>query len=431
VHQDRYKIVAGLLLAGLPAALPVRVEAQAVPRGEVQRGVTVADRAREDYDPLGVRLGAFRLDAAAELGMGYDDNLFGSRRGRTGDGYATWIGETSLNSDWSTHAVGATARIEQRRYIEETAQDWTDYAVGLFGRYDVNAETNVEARYNRVQEHLEVSSIDVQQAGLSRPIPYYYNEVQAQATTRFNRIGVTAIGNWRGYRFDDVDLGGPQQGTAPTQRPGDVSRFDFNSTLGALGLSYALAPGRFVNVIGRVQEIKYESSTQSARDSMTYEGLVGFTYDFDGLWRARVAVGYRQRDYDGPGLKTLSGPAFEGEVTWQPSLLTTLTFQGRRTIEESIRDNATSFTRTQGQVRVDHEYLRNVILGLEVGLDRREYEQPSEQATDGFAILSARYLLNRNVSLVGSYQHSRRLDSSAGVQEFDRNLVQLRLRIAL
>ncbi len=72
-----------------------------------------------------------------------------------------------------------------------------------------------------------------------------------------------------------------------------------------------------------------------------------------------------------------------------------------------------------------------MILGLEVGLDRREYEQPSEQATDGFAILSARYLLNRNVSLVGSYQHSRRLDSSAGVQEFDRNLVQLRLRIAL
>jgi hypothetical protein len=39
--------------------------------------------------------------------------------------------------------------------------------------------------------------------------------------------------------------------------------------------------------------------------------------------------------------------------------------------------------------------------------------------------------VNRNVSLVGSYQHARRLDSSVGVQEFDRNLFQLRLRIAL
>lgn len=412
------------------AAVPALALAQATPRGETARGTTVADRARGDFDPVGVRLGAFRLDAAAELGMGYDDNLFGTSRGKTADGYSSWLAETSIASDWSRHAIGATARVEQRRYLQEGAQDWTDYTVGLFGRYDVNAETNVEARYNRVQEHLEVSSVDVQQAGLSRPIPYYYDEVQGQATTRFNRIGVTAIGNWRGYRFDDVDLGGTQPQPSG-QRQGDVSRFDFNSTLGALGLSYALAPGRFINVIGRVQEIKYQSSAQSGRDSMTYEGLAGFTYDFDGVWRARVAIGYRQRDYDGPGLKTLSGPAFEGDVTWQPTQLTTVTFQGRRTIEESIRNNATSFTRTLGQVRVDHEYLRNVILGVELGLDRREYDQPSEQATDGFAILSARYLLNRNVSLVGSYQHARRLDASSGVQEFDRNLIQLRLRIAL
>jgi hypothetical protein len=415
----------------LLAAVPALALAQATPRGETARGTTVADRAREDFDPVGVRLGAFRLDAAAELGMGYDDNLFGTSRGKTADGYSSWLAETSIASDWSRHAIGATARVEQRRYLQEGAQDWTDYTVGLFGRYDVNAETNVEARYNRVQEHLEVSSVDVQQAGLSRPVPYYYDEVQAQATTRFNRIGVTAIGNWRGYRFDDVDLGGPQATQPQTALQGQVSRFDFDSTLGALGLSYALAPGRFVNVIGRAQQIKYSNAAQSSRDSMTYEGLAGFTYDFDGVWQARVAIGYRQRDYEGPGLKTLSGPAFEGDVTWQPTLLTTVSFQGRRTIEESIRDNATSFTRTLGQVRVDHEYLRNVILTAELGVDRREYEQPSQQATDGFAILSARYLINRNVSLVGSYQHARRLDSSMGVQEFDRNLFQLRLRIAL
>jgi hypothetical protein len=80
---------------------------------------------------------------------------------------------------------------------------------------------------------------------------------------------------------------------------------------------------------------------------------------------------------------------------------------------------------------VDHEYLRNVILGAELGVDNRDYEQPSQEATDGYAILSARWLINRNMSLVGSYQHVRRLTSSAGIDEYDRNLVQLRLRIAL
>ncbi|MGG5811203.1 outer membrane beta-barrel protein [Falsiroseomonas sp. CW058] len=376
-----------------------------------------------------MRLGAFRWNAAAELGLGYDDNLFGSRRNRRSDGYSTWLAETGISSDWSRHAVGATARIEQRRYWENTALDWTDYTVGAFGRYDVNADTNVELRYNRVQEHLETDSIDVQQAGISRPVPYYYDEAQVQGATRFNRIGLTAIGNWRRYRFDDVDLGGTVP--AGTPNPGELSRFDFNSLLGALGLSYEFAPGRFANLIGRFQDIRYDNSSQSGRDSKTYEALGGLTYDFDGIWQARFALGYRQRDYEQPGLKSLSGPAFEGEVTYQPTLLTTFSLSARRTIEESIRNNAVSFTRTQAQFNVDHEYLRNVILGLELQLDRREYDQPSQQATDGVAILSARWLINRRFSVVTSYQHARRLDSSAGVQEFDRNLVQVRLRIAL
>jgi hypothetical protein len=90
-----------------------------------------------------------------------------------------------------------------------------------------------------------------------------------------------------------------------------------------------------------------------------------------------------------------------------------------------------SFTRTLGQVNVDHEYLRNVILGAEVAVDRREYDNPNQQATDAIGVLSARWLINRNLALVGSYQHVRRLSASAGFEEYDRNLVQLRLRIAL
>lgn len=421
------------MIAGFVVLLvPGLAEAQAVPRGEAARGTTVANRAREDFDPLGVRLGAFRLDAALELGLGYDDNLFGTRRNRQSDGYSTWLAQTSLQTDWSRHSLGASARVEQRRYWENTALDWTDYAVGLFGRYDVNADTNVEALYNRVQEHLETSSIDLQQAGLTRPVPYYYDEVQLQGTTRFNRVGLTLMGNWRGYRFDDVDLGtAPGTTVTPAANAGQVSRFDFNSTIGAVGLSYELSPGRFANIITRFQDIRYEDSSQSDRDSKTWEALGGFTYDFDGIWQARVAVGYRQRDYEGPNLKNLSGPAFEGEVIYQPTQLTTITLAGRRTIEESIRNNAVSFTRTLGQINIDHEYLRNVILGLELAVDRREYDQPDERATDGVGILSARWLINRNLALVGSYQHARRLDASSGVSEFDRNLVQLRLRIAL
>lgn len=419
----------GVVFAAVLIATPGLVLGQGVPRGEAARGTTVLNRERADFDPIGVRLGAFRANAAAELGIGYDDNIFGTRR-RTSDGYGILAAEGDIRSDWSRHAVGGSASVEQRRYWSETEQNWTDYSVGLFGRYDVNADTNVEARLNRVQEHLDTFSIDVQEADLARPVPYAYTEAQVQATTRFNRIGLTGIINYRDYSFEDVEFSGPPPAPGAAD-PGRLSRFNFESWIGAVGVSYQLSPGRFVNLIGRYQDIRYEEAAQSGRNSKTWEGLVGFTYDFDGIYAVRAAVGYRQRDYEGAGIRSLSGPAFEGELTYQPTLLTTLRLSGRRTIEESIRNNAVSYVRTQAAFNVDHEYLRNVILGVELQLDRREYEQPTERATDGVAILSARWLINRNLSLVGSYQHVRRLDNSTGVEEYDRNLVQVRLRVAL
>ncbi len=409
--------------------VPDLAGAQAVPRGEAARGVTVLERPRADFDPLGVRLDGFRVSAGADLGIGYDSNLFATKNNRQSDGFTDIGADAAVQSDWSTHALGLTGRIQHRRYFDNRDLDWTDYAVGAFGRYDVTPDSNVEVRLNRVQEHLDTSNVDVQEAGLTRPVPYYYNEAQVQAQTRFNRVGLVALGNYRGYSYEDVESGPP---TTPGQPPpGDVARYDFRSLIGALGVNYEVGPGRYVNVIGRFQDIRYDDSAQSFRDSKTWEVLAGATYDFDGIWAFRIAVGYRQRDYDGPQLKNLSGPAFEAEVTWQPTLLTTVTFGARRTIEESIRNNAVSYTRTQGQVRVDHEYLRNVILSAELGVDRREYEQPSQEATDGYAILSARWLINRNLSLVGSYQHVRRIDASTGIQEYDRDLLALRLRIAL
>ena len=108
-----------------------------------------------------------------------------------------------------------------------------------------------------------------------------------------------------------------------------------------------------------------------------------------------------------------------------------MTLNVARTIEESIRQDAVSYERTTGGIRVDHEFLRNVILGAELRADRREYDRPTATATDGVAQLSGRWLLNRSVSVSGVYEYYRRIESSGGGDEFGRNLVQVRLRIAL
>ena len=426
-------LVAAVLAGGLPATAAhaqQRLGQRSTPQ-EVQRGVTVDTRLRPDFDPLGVRLGGFRLDGFVEAGLGWDSNVFGRESNVKSDAYATETANVTLASDWLRHAVGASANIDSRQYFQRNTLDWTDWNLGGFGRYDIDQFTNVEARYRHYREHLDVFNFDVQQAGITVPVPFNSDEVQVSGNTRFNRIGLTATGLYRTYQFEDVSV------------PGFASRGSensFNTAIAILGGSYAFNPGRFITATVRLQDIDYTDDrartsptdiTPQDRDSFTWAALAGFEYDFDGVWAGRISFGWQRRDYRGTQIKPLEGPAVEGRLSWSPSQLTTVTFNVSRTIEESIRLTAVSYLRTSAGVRVDHEFLRNVILGAELRADRREYDQPSETATDAVAQINGRWLINRSLSLVGSYAYNRRIEATGGAFEYDRNLVQLRLRIAL
>lgn len=418
-------LAAAVLAGGLPATAAhaqQRQEGRRQTPQEVQRGVTVETRQRPDFDPLGVRLGGFKLDGFFEAGAGYDSNVFGRENNVVGDGYATETGTVVLNSDWSRHAVGASANIDARQYFSETGLNWTDWNIGGFGRYDIDARTNVQAQYRHYREHLDVYNFDVQQAGIFRPVPYDSDEFQVSGSTTLNRLGFTALGLYRTYRFEDVDVGGRAQSTS-------VNSFD--TVIGAFGTSYAFAPGRFITGQVRLQDISYTDSIVRDRDSFSWVALAGFEYDFDGVWAGRIGVGWQQRNYRGAQFKTLEGPALDARVSWSPSQLTTVTFNAARTIEESIRLDAVSYQRTTAGVRVDHEFLRNVLVGGEFRVDRREYDRPDSTATDAVAQLNGRWLINRSISLTGIYAYSRRIEATGGAFEFDRNLVQVRLRVAL
>ena len=389
---------------------------------DVERGVTVASRQRRDYNPLGVRLGSFTLNGVVDVGPGFDSNLLGTKSNKTSDGFIDQAAGLGLDSNWSRHGIGVSGNMDARQYFGQSVYNWTDWDLGGYGRYDFTSVSNVEARYRHYRDHLDVYSVDVQSAGITRPVPYESDEFQVTGTTQFSRIGLLGTVTHRNYRFEDVVINGV---------PNRVSLNDFNTTIGALGTSYAFAPGRFANVIFRVQDIAYQKAESRSRDSFTWELLGGFTYDFDGVWQGRIAIGWRQRSYTDPNLKTFSGPAVEGQVTWAPTLLTTLRFNVARTIEESIRQDSVSYNRTLGGLGVDHEFLRNVILSGDFRADYREYQSPNQTALDGVFTFTTRYLVNRSVSVIGTYSYARRFEATNGLVEYDRNLVQLRVRVAL
>ncbi|MCG7361538.1 outer membrane beta-barrel protein [Roseomonas sp. ACRSG] len=420
---------AGAIAAVLAALCSFPALAQTSLPEVTLRSPTVIGRLRPDYEPAGVRLGGFRLDGRAEAGLGYSDNLAPTAPERLTGIFLQESTQLSLASDWTRHAVAVSASQATRRHPDAGSLDWTDYQVGLMGRYDIGRASSVSLGYSHIRGHLEVTDFDVQQSTLNRPLPFDSDVLSVAGTAAFNRITLGASAEYRTVRYEGNDAAFLDDAAFPF-RAADDGR-DYDRTTGEVSAAYSFLPGRDVMVIARVTDISYLHTAQESRDSLTWEALAGIRYDLTGLWGFRIAVGYRHRDYEDPTLRNRSSPAFEGQILYLPTQLTTVTLTAQRSIEESTRATNVSYTRTLVRLNVDHELLRNVILSAELRGEHRKYDRESQSVTDAVGILSAQFILNRRVSLLASYQRYERLQASAGIQEFDQNLFLMRLRFTL
>jgi hypothetical protein len=412
-----------VVLASLTAVWCLPAQAQTNLPEVVVRSATVTGRQRPDYEPYGVRLGGFRLDGRAEAGVGYSDNLAPTAPERLTGIFLEEALRLALASDWTRHGLAMTLSQATRRHPDQGGLDWTDYEIGLTGRYDIGRASSVSLGYSHIRGHLEVTDFDVQQGTLNRPLPFDSDVLHVAGTAAFNRITLGGLAEYRTVRYAEEDARLPFRATGEGR--------DYDRAMGEASAAYSFLPGRDVMMIARVTDISYRQTAQESRDSFTWEALAGIRYDLTGLWGFRIAAGYRHRDYDGPTFRSLSGPAFEGQILYLPSQMTTVTLTTQRTIEESTRATNVSYTRTLVRLNLDHEVLRNVIISAELRGEHRAYDRAREKVTDAVGILSAQIFLNRRVSVLASYQRYERLQASAGIQEFDQNLFQLRLRFAL
>jgi len=416
----------GLAVLALPGAALLfpssgSAQTQSIGPEATARGVTVLTRPRPDYDPTGVRLGAFRLDGAITAGMGYDDNL---QPGTNNDQSDAFFGESlslSANSGWTRHALGLSVTQDTRQYLQYNAQNWNDYGVGISGRYDIGRASSLRASYRHIHSHLSVDDFDVQDERVNRPIPYDSDVLLVGGTAAFNRLSLSTTATYSTIRYEEQTIDGRRTNNSANDR---------DSLLGEVQADYSIVQGRSLVGLVRLQDITYQETGQSGRDSFTWEVQGGFNYDFTGLWQARLLVGYRERNYEEPGRKVLAGPAFEGQVMLMPSQLATITVAAARTIEESIRESNVSYTRTAARVTVDYELLRNLIVTGELRAEHRDYPQRGT-VTDGIGVLGAQLLLNRNLAVTANYQRTERLDAPEGLREYGVNQVQVRLRISL
>ena len=113
-----------------------------VRHGPLERGQTVRDRPRPDYDPNGIRLGAFNLFPALLFDVAFDDNIRAVPKDSDvyfDDTIFVVVPELALESDWSRHELGGGGGIPLeaavRQMLDEDEPDDIRIAGELMRRW--------------------------------------------------------------------------------------------------------------------------------------------------------------------------------------------------------------------------------------------------------------------------------------------------------
>ncbi len=380
---------------------------------------TVLTRQRPEYDPIGIRLGSFFLYPKGELTEVFRDNIFFASRNKESDFISVISPGLFLKSNWNAHALNLFTDLDLGRHASNSDEDYLDLRTGLDGRIDIDRSTKFGGGLKFAKLHEDRASPD--QTGTAEPVIYNQYGMNAALTKRFNRTEVRAIGDMTFFDFDDAPAN-----NGSIINMDDRDRREIKGT-GRIG--YDIMPNYEAFVRGTVNQRNYLKSVDDSnvdRDSHGWETVVGMALKLSGVTFGNVFAGYMRQTPDDPSLKTVDGPSFGGDVTWNPTRLTTVKLAANRTIEDTTLSGASGALATDARLTVDHELLRNVLLSASANYTNWDYRGIGRSDDVVGLGLGATYLLNRYARVSLKYAHDRR-DSDAVDGDYSVNTVFLRL----
>lgn len=363
----------------------------------IEPGVTVLSRQRPDFDASGVRAGSFIIRPQLTESVGYESNVRGASRAQ-GSSVVRTAASVDAESDVSRATVRARLQVDDTRYPELPGQSFTNWSASAFGSHDIGRDT-VSASYTHLNLNQTVRDLDVPQ--LDQAISYRIDTGRLDYRVPINRVFLVPAIEVTNYDYSSGTVAG---GTFQQNYRNRVVATP------SMTIGYEFSPRRNALLVLRDSIASYSSRAPGLprRDYNDGAILGGLDYDLNGLIRFRVLGGYELRTFSAAAYKTISAPVVEAAVIWTPTGLTTVTATAQRRIQDSSDENTAGFTETSVRFRVDHEYLRNVLLQANTGIYLGEYGRGGGSQTLYTAGTGADYTLNRNMRLSATYDFASR-----------------------
>lgn len=379
--------------------------------------VTVQERARPEYAPLGIRAGAFLVYPRLAVGGTYDSNVFASENNEEDDFALVVSPRVNVDSQWSRHALNFTAGAEAGYFADFSDNNYFDFDIGAQGRLDVTRENNLRGAISFARGHEDRASPD---EGGSRDVTkFFVGTANLGYRHTFNRLFFQIDGRVR--RSDFLD------------DPGNINNDDRdrNRYAARLRAGYAVSPRIRLFGEGEYRIVRYDETPDDSgvnRDSDGFAVRGGAEIDITGLLFGEVAVGYVRQDYDDSALDTAQGVNALAQLTWNPTPLTSVVAGVELDVKETTvvfnGENASADFQKAVSLDVTHELLRNLLLNVNAAFVRDDFEGTDRSDNTVSVGGGLTYLVNRNIGVDASYTFTTR-DSDAAGGDYDRHIVRV------
>lgn len=379
-----------------------------------QRGVPVTEKPRPDYDAQGIRSGGMVIKPELTLGLEYNDNIYATKDNKESDWITIIAPRIKVDSNWTRHALGFDAGLKGGIYASESDENYLDAHIRLSGRMDVLRESFFSALASFERLHEERGERDV--SGTWKE-PSVYNRSMGNLSY-LHGIGKVSLNAGVGITnldYQSVDLIG---GGSDSQDLRDRNIYNVNARM-----AYELLPNVLPFLAAQYEWRKYDKS-EARRDSDGYRIGVGTGFDLGGVTTGEIFAGYMHQDYD--HRDNISGAWYGLSLLWNVTEMTSVQASVESSVKETTVANAAGINAVDAGIRIDHELLRNLLVGAFFDYTYDDYK--SVDITDKYYTVGPRvtYLWNRNLSLGAEYSHKKK-DSTPSTRDYTENKFMISL----
>ena len=402
---------------------PSGPQAPALPGQPIYAGQTVTQRPRYDLDPIGLHAGDFFWFPHGEVDESYNSNIFATPSS-TSDLITALQPGFDLLSSFPRNGINLHAGAGLQDYAIHPSQNTATGFVSADGHLDVDEASSFYG--NAQAAHLYEPRTSPNSPGNAAE-PVTYNNYTAN-------FGYAQTGLRLGYEAD-LAMQSSQYNGVPAIGGAILPQSAQNVTTsqGALRVSYELLPDYlgYVRTAGTLYDYEHTAPGGMRFNSTVYRVDVGLQILPRHIIYGEAYLGYLDEIFDVSSLGSVSVPDAGGQIVWNVTGLTTLTFSGMRTFQTSnpaIVVTGVGYLSSVATVNVDHELRHNLLLNANAGYENDAYQLVSRTDNVFTVGIGIKYLLTRNLCLGAAYSYQQRASNgSAAGLPYSQSIVMLRV----